>query len=129
MKKVFIAMFGVTSLCATAQAQTFSSPAYIEQISQTRGSVQLTTSQMMTPIINLASQMPTIAPRGPGNLALVWQEGVNNSATIDQRGSQNVGLIRQIGMDNVASITQRGVGHQGMVLQQGRGNVAIIRQR
>jgi minor curlin subunit len=129
MKRVILFAISSMVISTAANAQTFSSPAYIQQISKTSPSAQLTTSQMMTPIIDLVSQMPTITHLGPGNLALVWQDGVNNSATIEQRGSQNVGLIRQIGMDNVASISQRGVGHQGMVLQQGRNNVAIIRQR
>jgi minor curlin subunit len=129
MKKVLIPAFAVMALATTANAQPISSPAYIQQINPSSASVQLTTSQLMTPIINLVSQMPELTPRGPGNLGLVWQDGTNNNATIDQRGSQNVGLIRQIGMDNVASISQRGIGHQAMVFQQGRNNVAIIRQR
>lgn len=129
MKKVLISIFCLMVSNAAAIAQPFSSPAYIQQISQGSAAARLTTSELMTPVLNLVAQMPSLTPSGTGNLALVWQDGINNSGTIDQRGSRNVGLIRQIGMDNVASITQRGIGHQAMVLQQGQGNVAIIRQR
>jgi hypothetical protein len=129
MKKVLVSFAAVILAATAAQAQPLASPAYIQQVSQTRASVQLTTREMMTPLIELASQIPSVPAAGPGNLGLVWQDGTNNSATIEQRGSQNVGLIRQVGMDNVASISQQGVGHRGLIVQQGRNNVAIIRQR
>ncbi|MEO3997432.1 hypothetical protein [Mesorhizobium sp. CAU 1732] len=128
--KTIISTFAVlTFFGSVATAEPFSSPAYIQQVSSTAATVRLSTSELVAPIISLASQMPSLRPNGPGNLGLIWQDGINNNANIEQTGSRNVGLIRQIGLDNVASISQSGIGHQALVFQQGRGNVAIIRQR
>ena len=129
MKTIISAFAVLTLFGSVATAEPFSSPAYIQQASSTTSAARLNTSELFAPIIGLASQMPSLRPDAPGNLGLVWQDGINNNANIEQTGSRNVGLIRQIGLDNVASISQRGAGHQAMVFQQGRGNVAIIRQR
>jgi hypothetical protein len=129
MKRTLVSALFLAICTVSASAQTFSSPAYIQQIAPTSASVRMTTSELMQPIVELAMQMPALQPSGPGNLGLVWQQGSGNQGTVSQFGSRNVGLIQQIGLNNVASITQRGIGHQAMVSQQGNGNVAIIRQR
>ncbi|MCO6387433.1 hypothetical protein [Aliihoeflea sp. 40Bstr573] len=129
MNRALISVILLIALSTKAGAQSFTSPAYIQQIAPTSASVRMTTSELMQPIVELAMQMPALQPSGPGNLGLVWQQGSGNQGTVSQFGSRNVGLIQQIGLNNVASITQRGIGHQAMVSQQGNGNVAIIRQR
>lgn len=129
MKTIISTLAVLTLFGSVAAAESFSSPAYIQQVRSSTAAVRLSSSELMAPVLDLVSQLPSARPNGPGNLGLIWQEGANNSANIDQTGNRNVGLIRQIGLNNVASITQHGSGHQALALQQGRGNVAIIRQR
>lgn len=129
MKKYLIATVFIISGVASANAQSAFSPAYISQITPSASAFQVSTPDLMQPVIQLISQMPSVATAGAGNLSFVLQQGSGNQANISQFGSRNVGLIQQIGLDNVASITQRGIGHQAMVSQQGSNNVAIIRQR
>lgn len=129
MKKQLIAIVFYVSGAVSAIAQPAMSPAYIAQISPSASFSQISTTELMKPVVQLISQMPSVPIAGPSNLSLVLQQGTGNQASISQFGSRNVGLIHQIGLDNVASITQRGIGHQAMLSQQGSNNVAIIRQR
>lgn len=129
MKKYLTATVLIVSGAASANAQSEFSPAYISQVTPSASSFQVSTPDLIQPVIQLISQMPSVPTAGVGNLSFVLQQGSGNHANISQSGSRNVGLIQQIGLDNVASITQRGIGNQAMVSQQGSNNVAIIRQR
>lgn len=129
MQRALISTLFLTVFTVSAYAQTFTSPAYIQQVDASSAAIRTTTSELMQPIVDMVAQMPTLRPTGPGNLGLVWQQGIGNQGTVSQFGNRNVGLIQQIGLNNVATIAQRGIGHQAMISQQGRDNVAIIRQR
>jgi minor curlin subunit len=116
------------AVCAgQAGAAETTSPAYIAQV-DTGSFSRMSTADIVKPAMEVAQKLSALRPDN-GNLALVWQDGVNNSASITQNGSGNVGLIRQIGIDNTASIRQSGSGHQALIVQQGRGNSAFIAQR
>lgn len=117
-----------TVFAVPANASEFSSLAYIGQMNDAR-SASMSMTDIANSMASLSASIPTLPATSRSNLALVWQNGVNNEALITQSGYRNVGLIRQIGHNNNASITQTGVGHRALVAQAGRGNVAIIRQR
>ena len=126
--KIIIQTALLLALCAQqAGAAETLSPAYITQVDISSFS-RMSTADIVKPAMEVAQKLSALRPDN-GNLALVWQDGVNNNASIVQNGSGNVGLIRQTGMDNTASIRQSGSGHQGLIVQQGRGNRAFIAQR
>jgi minor curlin subunit len=128
--KVIVATAILVSLhIGTVSAADFSSPAYIDQLSDRGGPFpSVSTADIVKPVFQVASAISSLKPT-QGNLGLVWQDGLNNNASVVQDGFGNIGLIRQIGLDNTASIEQYGSGHAAMVFQQGRGNFAVIRQR
>ncbi len=126
-KTVIQTAFLLAVCVGQAGAAETSSPAYITQVDAASFS-RASTADIVKPAMEVAQKLSALRPDN-GNLALVWQDGVNNNASIVQNGSGNVGLIRQIGMDNTASIRQSGSGHQALIVQQGRGNRAFIAQR
>jgi hypothetical protein len=132
MKSLLIVGATIVSLIATGAN---ASPAFIDQVDNDLSfqNEQMTTSlDMLQPLMNevgeAASLMSSI--KVPvGGLALVSQDGDNDTGLITQTGPFNLGLIQQIGNNNFGSISQSGGFHQAMIYQHGNGNVAIIRQR
>jgi len=132
MKSLLIVGVAVLSLVATGAE---ASPAFIDQMSTDLSfqSGQTTTSlDMLQPLMNevsAAANLMSSISVPVGGLALVSQEGDNDTGLITQTGPFNLGLIRQVGDNNYGSISQSGGFHHAMVYQHGNGNVAIIRQR
>jgi hypothetical protein len=132
MKSILLVGAAIISLIATGAN---ASPAFIDQVDNNLSfqSQQMTTSlDMLQPLMNeagAAAGLMSSIKVPVGGLALVSQEGDNNTGLITQTGPFNLGLVQQIGNNNYGSISQSGGFQHAMIYQHGNGNVAIIRQR
>lgn len=70
----------------------------------------------------------SIDPTGRGNLAQIFQDGLNNQASILQQGNLNRARIVQNGSDNSAQLSQAGAGNTFDLTQSGDGNSVTATQ-